>query len=190
MLAAAVGWRMEREPKVTTQGPHSSSHPSFVDDILRANARFAASEAARDLPGQASYRGAIVLCMDARIDPIRVLGLPPGTAHIIRNAGGRMAEALRSIAISQQVMGTREVALVHHTDCGMATFTNDDLRRRLHEVLGADATGTDFLAFSGLEESVREDLGVYRASAIVRQDIPVRGFICDISTGRLREVFA
>lgn len=168
--------------------PGATPGSSFIDEILRANAEFAEGETARGLPGPAGYRGAIVLCMDARIDPIQVLGLPPGTAHIIRNAGGRMAEALRSIAISQQMMGTREVAVVHHTECGMTTFTSDSLRLRLREELGADASTIDFLAFNDLAESVREDVRIYRASAIVRQDIPVRGFIYDIRTGRLHEV--
>lgn len=169
-------------------GGNSQRRESFIDEILRANEGFAASAAARDLPGPAGYRGAIVLCMDARIDPVRVLGLPPGTAHIVRNAGGRMAEALRSIAISQQMMGTREVAIVHHTECGMASLSDDEVRHRLHENLGADASGIDFLTFTELEESVREDIRVYRASPIVLQDIPIRGFVYDIRTGRLREV--
>ncbi len=166
----------------------SQPGPAFIDDILRANAEFAASEAAASLPGPADYRGVIVLCMDARIDPVRVLGLPPGTAHIIRNAGGRMAEALRSIAISQQLMGTREVAIVHHTECGMASVSDDEVRGRLRDNLGADAPDIEFLTFADLDESVREDIRIYRASPIVLQDVPVRGFVYDIRTGRLREV--
>ncbi len=169
-------------------GGNSQRRKSFIDEILRANAEFAASVAARDLPGPAGYRGAIVLCMDARIDPVRVLGLPPGTAHIIRNAGGRMAEALRSIAISQQLMGTREVAIVHHTECGMASVSDDEVRGRLRDNLGADAPDIEFLTFADLDESVREDIRIYRASPIVLQDVPVRGFVYDIRTGRLREV--
>jgi carbonic anhydrase len=128
--------------------------------------------------------------MDARIDPARALGLEEGDAHVIRNAGGRIADALRSLAISQELLGTEEVAIIHHTDCGMLTFSDESLRKRLRKSRGADADAVAFLPFSDVDESVRDDLAAYAASPLVRHDIPVRGFVYDVKTGRLREVAA
>lgn len=156
-----------------------------IESALAANREFATSFA----PSPAGTpRLAVVLCMDARIDPVRALGLPYGQAHIIRNAGGRMADALRSLAISQRLVGTREVAVIHHTECAMMTFTDEDMRRRLREEAGMVADHLSFLPFRSLEESVRDDLQLYRASPLVRQDVPVRGFVYDVATGLLREV--
>ncbi len=126
--------------------------------------------------------------MDARIDPVHALGLPYGHAHIIRNAGGRMADALRSLAISQRMLGTTEVAIIHHTECGMMTFTDDDMRRRLRAEAGVAADHISFLPFRSLEESVRDDLQMYRSSSLVRQDVPVRGFVYHVANGLLQEV--
>lgn len=131
---------------------------------------------------------AAVLCMDARIDPIRALGLLPGQAHIIRNAGGRLADAVRSLAISQTVLGTREVAIVHHTECGMMRFSDEEMRMIFRKARGAIVDGIAFLPFKDLEQSVRDDLELYRQSPVLRQDIPVRGFVYDVTTGGLTEV--
>jgi carbonic anhydrase len=128
--------------------------------------------------------------MDARLLPSRFLGLEEGDAHIIRNAGGRAQEALRSLVISQQLLGTREVAVIHHTDCGMLTFRNEELRARLRETLGADTGDMDFLPFTDVEESVRDDVHFLRASPLIPDDIPIRGFVYDVRTGRLTEVQA
>ncbi len=161
-----------------------SEEPS-IDLALAANRTFAGTF----LPSPAGTpRLAVLLCMDARIDPVRALGLPYGHAHIIRNAGGRMADALRSLAISQLLLGTTEVAVIHHTECAMMTFTEADMRRRLGHEAGVDPGDMAFLPFRDLEESVRDDLRLYRASALVRHDVPVRGFIYDVATGLLREV--
>jgi carbonic anhydrase len=130
---------------------------------------------------------AVVVCMDARIDPAAALGLQEGDAHVIRNAGGRIADALRSLAISQTLLGTEEVMIVHHTDCGMLTFTDEGLRRRLKE-RGVDADDVAFLAFTDVEGSVRADLDAYERSPLVRHDVPVRGFVFDVKTGRVHEV--
>ncbi|MCC7366429.1 MAG: carbonic anhydrase [Dehalococcoidia bacterium] len=161
-----------------------------IDGILEANQEFVKTYEARDLLARPAKKVAIVACMDARIDPFRCLGLAEGDAHIIRNAGGRVIEALRSLSISQQLLGTEEVAIIHHTACGMATFTDAEIRTRLRENLGADADHIAFLPFSAkeIDESVRADLAIYRRSPIVRQDIPVRGFVYDVETGALREV--
>ncbi len=161
---------------------------SAINDMLAANERFAATYTMGDMPPQPRRKLTIVACMDARIDPAPALGLHPGDAHIIRNAGGRVVEALRSLAISQQLLGTEEVAIIHHTRCGMATFADDDIRGRLRDTLNADADHIAFLPFRDLEQSVRDDLEAYRQSPIVRQDIPVRGFVYEVETGRLREV--
>jgi carbonic anhydrase len=163
---------------------------TVIDEMLSANARYAAQFARGDLAMPPARKTAIVVCMDARIDPARALGLEEGDAHVIRNAGGRVVEALRSLAISQELLGTREVAIIHHTDCEMLTFTDDELRHRLRSRFGADADHIAFLPFSDVDESVRADLAVYRGSGIVLQDIPVRGFAYDVRSGRLNEITA
>jgi RimJ/RimL family protein N-acetyltransferase/carbonic anhydrase len=156
-----------------------------IDDILEANARYAVAFEPGEPPNP---RIALVLCMDARIDPIRALGLPYGSAHIIRNAGGRVQEALRSLAISQAVIGTEEVAIIHHTECAMATLDDGDIARRLAEAGLAAPAGYAFLTFEDLEQVARDDFAAYRRSPLVRQDIPVRSFVYDVASGRLHEV--
>lgn len=156
-----------------------------IDDILAANARYAETFEPGPPP---EPRVALVLCMDARIDPIRALGLPYGKAHIIRNAGGRVAEALRSLAVSQAVLGTEEVAIIHHTQCGMMTLSDPGIATLLRKTGQVVPEGYPFLTFEDLEQVAREDLATYRASTLVRQDIPVRIFIYEVETGRLREV--
>jgi carbonic anhydrase len=163
---------------------------TVIDEMLSANARYATQFGKGDLAMPPARKTAIVVCMDARIDPARALGLEEGDAHVIRNAGGRVIEALRSLAISQELLGTREVAIIHHTDCGMLTFTDDELRHRLRGHLGADTDHIAFLPFSDVQESVRADLALYRDSRMVLQDIPVRGFVYEVRSGRLTEVTA
>ena len=158
-----------------------------ADEFLKANERYAKSFDKGYLAMPPARRVAVVACMDARLDPARALGLEEGDAHVIRNAGGRAADAIRSLVISQQLLGTREVVVVHHTDCGMLTFTDDELRQRLRRELGAD-TEQPFLSFRDLEASVREDVAAIRSSPLLLKDVPVRGFIYDVKTGRLREV--
>lgn len=158
-----------------------------IDDLLAANATYAAGLGPADLPFDRSGRLAIVTCMDVRIETGRAFGLAEGTAYVIRNAGGRMVPALPSIIVSQELLGTDELAVIHHSDCGMTTFTDESLRERL-AARGLDASGIAFGAFADIESSVREDLEVYANSPLVRHDIPVRGFIFDVATGLLREV--
>jgi carbonic anhydrase len=127
--------------------------------------------------------------MDARLDPAKALGLEEGDAHVIRNAGGRASpDALRSLIISHKLLGTREFLVIHHTDCGMLTFTNEQLREQLRRDLDADASTIDFLPFSDLDESVRQDVAAIRTSPLIPTDIPVSGFVYDVGIGRLREV--
>lgn len=154
-----------------------------IDDIIAANERFAARFVPRPTPAPTV---AVLLCMDARINPIRALGLPYGSAHIMRNAGGRVQDALRSIAVSQAIFGTRELAIIHHTECGMAMVSDHDIASRLREA-GQDPGETTFLTFRGLEQSLSEDVETYRGSPLVRQDIVLRTFIYDVATGRLVE---
>jgi carbonic anhydrase len=161
---------------------------SVIDETLKANERYAADFNKGHLPLPPGRKLAVVVCMDARIDPARALGLSEGDAHVIRNAGGRVSEALRSLAISQTLLGTEEVAVIHHTDCGMVTFTDESIRTKLRRERQVDADHVAFLPFSDLDQSVRDDIAAYRRSHLLRQDIPVRGFVYDVKTGRLREV--
>jgi carbonic anhydrase len=125
--------------------------------------------------------------MDARLDTARILGLEEGDAHVIRNAGGRAADAIRSLVISQQLLGTREVVVVHHTDCGMLTFTDAQLRAKLRDGLGLETT-TEFLSFADLDQSVRDDVDAIRRSPLLLTEVPITGFVYDVRTGRLRKV--
>jgi carbonic anhydrase len=162
---------------------------SVVPELLVANERYAREFTKGKLPAPPGRQVAILTCMDARLDPAKFLGLQEGDAHVIRNAGGRAsADALRSLVISQRLLGTREVVVIHHTGCGMLTFRNEQLRDQIRRELGADASAIDFLPFSNLEESVRQDVAALRDSPLIPQDIPISGFIYDVETGRLHEV--
>jgi carbonic anhydrase len=160
---------------------------SEIPKFLKANERYASSFKKGHLPMPPARHVAIVACMDARLDPARVLGLEEGDAHVIRNAGGRADDAIRSLVISQQLLGTREVVVIHHTDCGMLTFTDEQLRRKLHDGLGVD-TGIAFLPFSDVDTSVRDDVAALRESPLLLRDAPVTGFVYDVKTGKLRQV--
>jgi len=160
---------------------------SEVSTFLKANERYAASFTKGHLPMPPSRRVAVVACMDARLDPARVLGLEEGDAHVVRNAGGRAADAVRSLVISQQLLGTREVVVIHHTDCGMLTFTDEQLRQKLRDELGT-VTDTAFLSFSDVDQSVRDDVAAIRESRLLLKGVPVSGFVYDVKTGRLRPV--
>jgi carbonic anhydrase len=162
---------------------------SALDEVLAANARYAAGFTKGGLPAPPARRFAVLTCMDARLDPAKAFGLEEGDAHVVRNAGGRASDdAIRSLVISYKLLGTRHFLVIHHTDCGMLTFTNEELRASLRRDLGADASGIDFLPFSDLEESVRADVATLRASPLLPKDIPIDGLIYDVRTGRLRAV--
>jgi carbonic anhydrase len=159
-----------------------------IDELLRANETYARTFDRGDLPLPPSRRLTVLTCMDARILPSRALGLEEGDAHVIRNAGGRARDALRSLIISQRLLGTRELAIIHHTDCGMLTFTNRDLREKVREDLGQDTGEFDFLPFQDLDESVRQDIEFLQATQLLNPDTLIRGFVYDVKTGKLREV--
>lgn len=162
---------------------------SVFGEFIEANERYAREFDAGDLPIPPSRRVAVVTCMDARLDPQAFLGLGLGEAHVIRNAGGRVSDdALRSLVISQRLLGTEEVLVIHHTGCGMMSFTNADLAEKVRDDLGIDASDTDFLPFSNLEESVREDVEILRRSELVPDGISVSGAVYEVETGRLLEV--
>jgi carbonic anhydrase len=158
---------------------------AIADEIRAANDRYAGSFEKGDLPMPPGQRFAVVTCMDARLDPARFLGLEEGDAHVIRNAGGVVSDdALRSLVISHHLLGTQEALVIAHTDCGMLTFTNDDLRSRL----GPEAEEIDFLPFPELDASVRDSVRRIEESSLLPASFTARGFVYDVGSGRLREV--
>ena len=158
------------------------------DELLEANEAFAAGFDKGHLATRPARRLAVVTCMDSRIHPEKSLGLADGDAHIIRNAGGRAQEALRSLVISQRLLGTNEIVVLHHTDCGMVLFTNQQLADRIEAELGVDVQGMDFLPFSDLEQSVRDDVAFLRASPLIPKDVPISGAVYDVRTGKVHEI--
>ncbi len=159
------------------------------EELTAANELFAQTFNQGDLPMPPARHVAIVTCMDARLHPERFLGLDIGDAHVIRNAGGRVSDdALRSLVISERLLGTTEIVVIHHTDCGMLTFTNEQLAVKIMADLGEDVSGRDFLPFANLEDSVRDDVEIIRSSPLIPDDIPVSGAIYDVHTGKLTTV--
>jgi carbonic anhydrase len=162
---------------------------SVTDQVVKANQEFAERFEHGHLPMPPARHLAVLTCMDARLHPEKFLGLDVGDAHVIRNAGGRASDdAIRSLIISSHLLGTREYVIIHHTDCGMLTFTNEALQTKLATDLGADAAAIDFLPFSDLEQSVRDDVKRIRESPFVPAGIPVCGFVYDVRTGQLSRV--
>jgi carbonic anhydrase len=161
---------------------------SVTDELLRNNAAYAESFDKGDLPLPPARGVAVVACMDARLDVHKILGLEEGDAHIIRNAGGVITDdEIRSLAISQRLLGTREIILIHHTDCGMLTFTDEELKAQIHEEVGMKPHFS-MESFSDLEEDVRQSMRRLQANPFIPHTESVRGFIYEVETGRLREV--
>lgn len=179
-----------------------------LEEVLAANRAYAADFGAKgELPMPPGRRFAILTCMDARLDPAKYAGLAEGDAHVVRNAGGRASDdAIRSLVISYKLLGTREWFVVHHTDCGMLTFTDVVMRRLLASSLktaSVDASGwhdsgegpgstegnyVDWLTISDLAQSVVDDVQRIRNHPLVPKDIPIYGYIYDCKTGTLNEV--
>ncbi|MCV7386212.1 beta-class carbonic anhydrase [Mycolicibacter longobardus] len=160
---------------------------TVTDDYLANNAEYAKTFKG-PLPMPPSKHVAIVACMDARIDVYRVLGLHEGEAHAIRNAGGVISDdAIRSLAISQRLLGTREIILIHHTDCGMLTFTDDDFKRSILEETGLRPAWAAE-AFPDEAEDVRQSLRRIKASPFITKTTSLRGFVFDVATGKLGEI--
>lgn len=162
---------------------------SYFQHFIKANQAYVDLHGTLHLPLKPKTKVAILTCMDSRLHVAPALGLGLGDAHILRNAGGRATEdMIRSLAISQQQMGTREIVVLHHTDCGAQTFTNEDFCQHLHRELGVDVTGQDFLPFGDVEESVREDMRILQASPLIPNDVVISGAVYDVYTGRMTEV--
>jgi carbonic anhydrase len=163
---------------------------STIDDALKANETYARNFKLGSLPMPPAKKLAIVACMDARLTIEPMLGLSTGDAHIIRNAGGIVTEdAMRSLLISHYLLGTQEFMVVNHTDCGMLTFKDSDLLQRLEREKGVSVLSpSHFHAFDNLEANVRRQIGRIRSHPWIPKEIPVRGFIYDVETGKLNEV--
>jgi carbonic anhydrase len=159
-----------------------------MDELLRNNERYANSFDKGDLPMPPAKQIAIVTCMDARLSPYVMLGLSEGDAHVIRNAGGVITDdEIRSLMISQRLLGTREVMLIHHTDCGMLTFSDEELREQIQQEVGIKPH-FPLETFADLEEDVRQSIKRIEASPFIPHKDSVRGFIYEVETGHLREV--
>lgn len=159
-----------------------------TDELLSHNNAFADEFDRGDLPAAPARKLAIVACMDARLDVYRVLGLDEGDAHVIRNAGGVVTDdVIRSLLISQRLLGTEEVILIHHTDCGMATFRDDDLKDQIAAETGLRPPFA-LEAFPEAAADVRQSIARIKASPFVPRKDGIRGFVYEVETGRLREV--
>ncbi len=163
----------------------------ITDELLGNNERYAEGFDKGELPMPPGKNVAVVACMDARLKVGAILGLDEGDAHVIRNAGGIIStDALRSLVISQHLLGTNEVILIHHTDCGMLTFKDDDLYDKVEENVGSRPTASDFEpgSFSDLEGDVKKSLEAVRSYRFLLHTDSVRGFVYDVKTGKLNEV--
>ena len=161
---------------------------TVTDEALNNNARYAENFEKGGLPLPPGCKLAVVACMDARLDVHRILGLEEGDAHVIRNAGGVVSDdAIRSLVISQRLLGTREIVLIHHTDCGMLTFRDDDVKDAIEAETGLRPAFA-LEAFGDLEQDVRQSISRIQANPFIPHKDQVRGFIYDCATGRLNEV--
>jgi carbonic anhydrase len=161
---------------------------STTDDLLRNAQAYADNFDKGDLPLPPARKVAVLACMDARLDPNAVLGLQEGDAHVIRNAGGVVTDdAIRSLAISQRLLGTEEVVVIHHTGCGMLTFDDDEFKRSIQEEVGIKPTWSAE-SFGDLDEDVHQSVARIRASPFIPRKDSIRGFVYEVETGRLREV--
>jgi carbonic anhydrase len=161
---------------------------SVTDELLRNNEAYAESFDKGHLEMPPTKKVAVVACMDARLQPNRILGLEEGEAHVIRNAGGVITDdEIRSLAISQRLLGTEEIILMHHTDCGMLTFTDDEFRRMIQSEVGVKPEWAPE-SFDDVEEDVRQSIARIAASPFIPHKESVRGFVYEVETGRMREV--
>ncbi len=161
---------------------------SVTDELLENAKGYAEGFDKGDLPMPPGRKVAIVACMDARLNPYGLLGLQEGDAHVIRNAGGVITDdEVRSLAISQRLLGTEEIVLIHHTDCGMLTFTDDEFKRSIQDDTGIKPEWA-VESFDDLDEDVRQSLARVNASPFIPNKDSVRGFVYEVETGNLREV--
>ncbi|MDO9410276.1 carbonic anhydrase [Patulibacter sp.] len=163
---------------------------STTDDLLENAKAYEASFDKGDLPLPPGKKIAVLACMDARLNPYGLLGLSEGDAHVIRNAGGVVTDdEIRSLAISQRLLGTEEIVLIHHTDCGMLTFTDDEFKKSVQDEVGIKPEWAAE-SFSDLDVDVRQSIARIQASPFIPKKDSVRGFVYDVHTGALREVSA
>ncbi len=161
---------------------------TVIDQLLENNSRYADGFGKGELPLPPARNLAVVACMDARLDVHKILGLSEGDAHVIRNAGGVVSDdAIRSLVISQRLLGTRAIVLIHHTDCGMLTFRDDAVKDAIEADTGL-RPAFSMEAFGNLEQDVRQSISRIQASPFIPHKDQVRGFVYDCSTGRLNEV--
>jgi carbonic anhydrase len=161
---------------------------SVTDQLLENADRYAQGFDHGDLPLPPAKRVAVLACMDARLNPYALLGLSEGDAHVIRNAGGVVTDdEIRSLSISQRLLGTEEIILIHHTDCGMLTFQDDAFRRAIQEETGIKPEWA-VETFDNLEDDVRQSIARIKSSPFIPKKDEVRGFVYDVKTGRLNEV--
>jgi len=161
---------------------------SVIDELVQNSERYAADFDKGTLPLPPAKRIAIVACMDARLNPYGLLGLEEGDAHVIRNAGGVVTDdEIRSLAISQRLLGTEEIMLIHHSDCGMLTFSDDEFRRDVQHDTGIRPEWAAE-AFDDLEDDVRQSIARIKASPFIPRKDKVRGFVYDVHTGELNEI--
>jgi carbonic anhydrase len=161
---------------------------STTEELLRNAEAYAAGFDKGDLPLPPARKIAVLACMDARLNPYGLLGLHEGDAHVIRNAGGVVTDdEIRSLSISQRLLGTEEIILIHHTDCGMLTFTDDDFKRSVQDDVGIKPEWAAE-AFPDLDEDVRQSIARIKASPFIPRKDSVRGFVYEVESGRLREV--
>jgi len=163
---------------------------SVLEDVRGANEAYVAGFTKGDLVMPPARQFAVLTCMDARIDPARALGLEEGDAHVIRNAGGVVSDdAIRSLAISQRLLGTEEIILIHHTDCGMLTFSDDEVKDQIHAETGIRPSFA-LESFADLDDDIRQSVARIQASPFVPRKDRVRGFVYEVESGHLREVDA
>ena len=161
---------------------------SVIDEFLANNEAYAGKFTKGSLPMPPAKQIAIVVCMDARLETGALLGLLEGDAHVIRNAGGVVTDdVIRSLTISQRLLGTREVMLIHHTDCGMLTFTDADLKQQILDDTGVNPP-FDMEAFTDVDGDVRQSIDRVKTSAFIPYTDQVRGFVYEVESGQLREV--
>jgi carbonic anhydrase len=175
-------------PALTHPDPRGENDLSITDELLANNEKYAAEFDKADLPLPPAMKLAVVACMDARLNVFGALGLEEGDAHVIRNAGGVVTDdEIRSLAISQRLLGTEEIILIHHTDCGMLTFTDDAFRSAIEDDTGVKPEWAAE-SFTDLDRDVRQSIARIKASPFIPKKDAIRGFVYEVETGKLREV--
>jgi carbonic anhydrase len=163
----------------------------MFDDLLEANRRYAADFTLAGIPARAAKEFALVTCMDSRIEPLAMLGLVPGDAKIVRNAGGRVTpDTLRSLILAAHYLGVRRIAVMQHTDCAMTNRTDEAIRADLIAAGGIEATDWEFLAMPDPDLSLRRDVDDVRGCALIPSDIPVEGWRYDVETGAIKQILS